>query len=134
LTWQQTDLVVEQNSQLVESWLFFNSTASGNPGDYVPYDFTGATLKMQVRETEDVASSLLATFGTGTGEIVFISGTTNPGPAAPSYNNGFQLTIVAATSAGIAAGSYWYDLFMYVSGIPTRILAGAFTVVATQTR
>jgi len=137
MTWVNENLVVEQGSQLVKSWLFFNdggAESMGNPADYVPFDFTGATLKMQVRQTEDATSTLIVEFGTATGEFVFISGTIVPGPPAPSYNNGYRLTIVAATSLALPKGNYWFDIFMTQGGVPIRIDAGTFEVVATQTR
>lgn len=140
MTWVTTPITVEQNSQWVNSFLFFDANTDptiaqfGNPADTVPHDFTGASLKAQVRMTEDASSTLIDTFGTGTGEIVFISGTIIPGPPAPIYNNGYTWTIAYTRSVLYTAGSFWYDLFQYIAGVPTVIQSGPFTVVRTVTR
>src|SRR5260221_8372750 len=140
MTWANIDLVVDENSQYVERFLFFDEPADaalaafGNPSDLVPHDFTGATLKMQVRQTEEATSTLIDTYSTATGELVMATGTITPGPAAPGYNNGYTLTVTGPRSLALASGLYYYDLFETVAGIPTRITSGTFQVVATQTR
>lgn len=140
MTWANQDLVVEQNSQLVSTYLFFDQPADptiaqfGNPSDLVPHDFTGASLKMQVRQNEQWTSTLIDTYSTATGEMAFVAGTISPGPAVPGYNNGFMLTVTGPRSAALASGVYFYDIFATVAGVSTRIMAGTFEVVPTQTR
>jgi hypothetical protein len=136
MSWANIPLVVEQNSQFSDRWLFFQEPVppTGDPAGWTPYNFTGATLKMQVREKEDASSALIATFSTGTGEIVFTAATVSPGPATPGYNNGFTLTVSAANAASYARGVYFYDLIMTAAGVNTCIMNGTFEVVPTVTR
>lgn len=151
MTWAQLDLVVEQNAQYVRSQYFYDGDAAGlyvamgDESKLVPHNFTGATLKMQVRQTEEATSTLIDTYGTATGEIAlagngvqnFIGANGLPAanpPAAPAYNNGFTLTITAARLAALAAGKYFYDLLITVAGVNDYIYEGTFTVVARQTR
>lgn len=130
------NLVVEQNSKFVKTWLFFNQTNQfGNPADWVPMDFTGASIKMQVRQTRSSTSTLIDTFSTATGEIVFTAGTVSPGPATPAYNNGFVLTVASTRSVVMPIGVFFFDLFETDNaGVITCLFNGSFEVSATVTR
>ena len=149
--WAQLDLVVEQNADFFRSWFFYDADAGGlyvaMGGDnlLVPHDFTGASLKMQVRQTEQSTSTLLDTYATGTGELALLGAgqqnfvaanglpSANP-PAAPAYNNGLSLSIPAARTAALNAGIFYFDLLITVAGVNDYIFGGRYEVVARQTR
>jgi len=149
--WAQLDLDVEQNADYARSWFFYDADAAGlylamgGDNNLVPHDFTGASLKMQVRQTEQPTSTLIDTYSTATGEITlvganaqnFIGGnglaSANP-PAIPAYNNGFKLAITGARLAALNAGKYFFDVLVTVAGVNDYIFGGRFEVVARQTR
>jgi len=151
MTWAQLDLLVEQNADFTKSWYFYDADAAGlyvamgDESKLVPHNFTGATLKMQVRAGEEATSTLIDTYGTATGEITLVGSgvqnfiganglpAANP-PAAPAYNNGVRLAISATRLSALAAGKYFFDLLDTVGGVNDYIFAGRFEVVARQTR
>lgn len=149
--WVARTLVIDQNAQYQRSFYFYDADAAGlylrqgGDNNLVPHDFTGATLKMQVRQTQQATSTLLDTYSTGTGELVLVGagvqnwadryGVVMPNPPPiPAYNNGFQLTITGPRAAAIASGIYYYDVLATVAGIPDYPMGGRFEVVARQTR
>jgi hypothetical protein len=143
--WLPRDIRIRQNEQFSKPWYFYNPDAvgvyltQGGDNNLVPRDFTGATLKLEVRQTEQSTSTLLDTYGTATGEMVLAGSgiqnfpSANP-PAVPAYNNGYILTIPGARSLSLPSGVYFFDVLITVAGINDYIMGGRFTVEATQTR
>ena len=104
----------------------------------IPYNYTGATVYMNVRQDQDPSATLLLTLDNGVnGGLTLVSGGAVQGTTfvVPSYPNGLQITILAATSLGLSAGTYYYDLFCTTStGSTTCHMAGNFEVMATVSR
>jgi hypothetical protein len=84
-------------------------------------NLTGYTAAMQVRESADDADAL-------------ISLTNSAGIALGGTAGTIAITISAATTAGVAAGSYSYDLEINSGGTITRLLEGSFNVTGNITR
>lgn len=149
--WAQLDLSVEQNADFARSWYFYDADAAGlyvamgGDNNLVPHNFTGAALKMEVRQTEEATSTLIDTYSTATGEMTLVGANTqnfiaanglasaNP-PAAPTYNNGFKLSISATRLSALATGKYYFDVLVTVAGLNDYIFGGRCEVIARQTR
>jgi hypothetical protein len=87
----------------------------------VALNLTGYTSAMQVRSAADATATLLSlTSGSG----ITLGGTAGT----------VLLTITAAQSSAIPAGSFAYDLELTSGGTVTRLLQGAFNVVGNVTR
>lgn len=88
----------------------------------VALNLTGFSSAMQVRSAADSTSTLLSlTSGSG----ITLGGTAGT----------VLVTISAAQSSAIPAGSYAYDLELTSgAGVVTRLLQGGFTVVGNVTR
>jgi hypothetical protein len=84
-------------------------------------DLTGYTAAMQVRDAADSATALIS-LSSGSG--IVLGGTAGT----------LQVTIASSVTAGVAAGSYSYDLELYSGSETTRLLQGAFNVTAGVTR
>jgi hypothetical protein len=84
-------------------------------------NLTGYTAAMQVREYAD-ASTTLVSLTNGSG--ITLGGTAGT----------IDVAISAAVTAGVAAGSYTYDLELYSGSTAIRLLQGAFNVTAGVTR
>lgn len=86
-------------------------------------DVTGYTADMQVRTDVDSAT-VVVELSTANGRIV-TGGT----------NGTFTLTLTAAQTAALTAGSYVYDLEVTsTTGVVSKILRGSFTVDPEVTR
>jgi len=87
----------------------------------VPFDLTGYTAAMQVREGYSSPNALLSlTSGSG----IVLGGTAGT----------VQINISASQSSAIPAGAYAYDLELTLSGAVTRLLQGSFSVVGNITK
>lgn len=94
----------------------FSVTVSGSP-----LNLTGYTAALQVRSGADAADALISlTNGSG----ITLGGTAGT----------VLVSIAASVTAGVAAGSYSYDLELYQGANVTRLLEGAFNVTAGVTR
>ena len=90
------DIKIEQGATLrALPFLFLGQDPSGlgNPTAQVPTNFTGCSMKMEVREAQDPNSTLLLTLTSPSGGLAFFAGTTVPGPPLPSYNVGINIKI-----------------------------------------
>lgn len=84
-------------------------------------NLTGYTAAMQVRESADSATTLVSlTNGSG----ITLGGTAGT----------VAVVISSAVTAGVAAGSYSYDLELNSGSTITRLLEGAFNVIGNVTR
>lgn len=134
-----TRLEALQGVDFSETFLFFNPPASGSkdPGDLVPVDFTGATARMMIKPTSDATTAAILSFTLGAG-LAFTAGTTVPGPALPSYNNGIIITItkaqLLAANAGVAIVAYYDLLVDWANGTTAAFARGTFNIAATGTR
>lgn len=135
-------LAVEQGADWVESFTFSSPDPSGlNQWDQqVYYNFTGASVRMQVRQSADPTSTELLALATGGSGIVLQQLAAPDGPTVTA-NNTIQVTITAAQSLAITAGEYWYDMFVDWgsggsggSGTHTRMMSGNFQVITTYSR
>jgi hypothetical protein len=84
-------------------------------------NLTGYTAAMQVREAAGAATALISL----TNESGIILG----GTAGT-----IGIVVAATASAGVAAGSYSYDLELNSGGTITRLLEGSFIVTGNVTR
>jgi len=90
--------------------------------DNLPVDITGYTASMQVRQFVD-STSVIVELSTSNGKIVI------NGPLGQ-----INLTLTAAQTAALAAGSYLYDLnITSPGGYVYKILQGSFIVNASVT-
>ena len=128
---------VEQDSDYTTSpFEYWNQDATGlgDPDNYTPVNFTGWNATMLVNQSQSAASANLLTLTNSPGGgIVFTSTSQSPTfPAAPPSNqpNGYQITVTAAQSAGIAPGTYYYNLYIIAIGGSPRVLwqKGPFVV------
>jgi len=137
-------LAVEQGADWTQSFTIASPDPSGlNAWDQmVYYNFTGAQVRMQVRQSFDATSTqyLILTSSPAAG-ITLQSMAAPDGPAAPAFNNTVTVTITAAQSLAIPAGENWYDAFVDWgsggtggAGTHTRLLNGSFQVVQSNTR
>lgn len=84
-------------------------------------NLTGYTAALQVRSGADATDALISlTSGSG----ITLGGTAGT----------VQVAITSTVTAGVAAGSYAYDLELYQGSGVTRLLQGAFNVSAGVTR
>jgi hypothetical protein len=84
-------------------------------------NLTGYTAAMQVREAAGAATALIS--------LTNGSGLTLGGTAGT-----IGITIAATATAGVASGSYSYDLELNSGGTITRLLEGSFNVTGNVTR
>lgn len=84
-------------------------------------NLTGYTAAMQVREAAGAATALIS-LSNG-------SGLTLGGTAGT-----IGITIAATATAGVASGSYSYDLELNSGGTIIRLLEGSFNVTGNVTR
>lgn len=87
----------------------------------VPWNLTGYTAAMQVRESAD-ADTILLSLTSGSG--ITLGGTAGT----------IDLLISATDTAGVPAGSYSYDLELNSGTEVTRLLEGSFNVSGQVTR
>jgi len=96
---------------------FFIKQANGQP-----YDLTGATLEMSVKNKPGATAQ--ATFSTA-----------GPSPnlaiRAPAGTGIADLSVPFATMAGLSAGTYFWDLLLFTSGT-SHIFLGGGTWLVTQ--
>jgi hypothetical protein len=84
-------------------------------------NLTGYTAAMQVRESADATATLISlTNGSG----ITLGGTAGT----------VDVVISSAVTAGVAAGSYSYDLELNSGSTITRLLEGSFNVTGNVTR
>lgn len=84
-------------------------------------DLTGYTAAMQVRESADAGTALISlTNGSG----ITLGGTAGT----------VGVVISSAVTAGVASGSYSYDLELNSGSTITRLLEGSFNVTGNVTR
>ncbi len=101
----------------------FSRTITWTDSARNPYNITGYTARMHVRETAN-ASSTITTLTTENSRIT-LGGTAGT----------VTLTISAADTANITAGLYVYDLELVSgAGVVSRIIEGNFKVKAEVTR
>jgi hypothetical protein len=123
------NIEITQNED--ESFTFGFATAdpSGNPQLAVPFNFTGCTAKMQVRENSAATSEELLALSTSSG-IAFSTATVSGVSVAT-----IVVTITNAQTVELPAGTWFYDLFVYTNtGQQTCYLQGAFIVNSSVTR
>ena len=134
---QQLDLSVTQGEDRTYGpYTFSSADPSGlnNLGSQAYYNFTGAAARMQIRQNESGTSTELLALTSSSG-VIFSSVQSPGGPAAPTANNSFAVTIPKATSLTLPTGVYYYDLFIdWPTGTSQSFLAGTFTVLPTVTR
>lgn len=122
-----------------ETFLFFDPPASGSkdPTARVPRDFSGATARLMVKPTADGSATSLLSLTIGAG-LSWVSGTTTPGPAVPSYSNGIAIWVTRAQSLAANAGkpiSAYYDLLVdWPTGETSCLARGTFNLVGTASR
>jgi hypothetical protein len=135
-------LGIEQGADWAEQFTFASPDPSGlNQWDQmVYYNFTGAAVRLQVRQSFDNTSLQLFVLSVGAGVTLQSVGIPD-GPAAPAFNNTIAVSIPAAQSLTVPAGEYWYDMFVDWgsggtggAGTHTRMLSGNFQVIQTITR
>ena len=84
-------------------------------------NLTGYTAAMQVRESADATATLISlTNGSG----ITLGGTAGT----------VDVVISSSVTAGVAAGSYSYDLELNSGSTITRLLEGSFNVTGNVTR
>ncbi len=132
------DIKVEQGATLRALSFYFlgpDPSGLGNPSNQVPTNFTGCSMKMEVREAQNPTSTLLLTLTSPSGGLAFVAGTTVPGPPLPAYNDGISITISNTQTQSLAAGTYYFDLIVTWPDTTTDLyIAGQFIVFATVTR
>ncbi len=110
------DMVVDQGATLSRVITWKDSSRT-------PYNITGYTARMQVRETTAAAGVVL--------ELTTANGRIALGGVAGTVT----LTVSATTTAAVAAGRYVYDLELVSSaGVVTRLIEGNFIHRAEVTR
>ena len=101
----------------------FSRTITWTDSARNPYNLTGYTARMHVRETANAASTI-TTLTTSNSRIAL-------GGAAGTVT----LTIAATDTANLTAGLYVYDLELVSgAGVVSRIIEGNFKVKAEVTR
>lgn len=93
-----------------------------NDSDGLPVNLSGYTAAMQVRESyTDAVTVVSLTAGSG----ITLGGTAGT----------IGITVGAATTAGVAAGNYVYDLELVSGGgVVTRLVQGSVVVTPEVTR
>jgi hypothetical protein len=122
---------IEATQNQDETFVFGFATAdpSGNPQLAVPFNFTGCTAKMQVREGALSTSTEILSLTTG-GGITFGTAT-----VYGVSQGAITIVIPNAQTVDLPAGTWFYDLFVYTStGQQTCYLQGSFTVNPSRTR
>jgi hypothetical protein len=94
----------------------FNITVTDSAG--APIDLTGDIFTSQIRYNRD-DSSIAASFNCS---------------IVSEANGQVRLTLPAGTSAGLVAGTAFWDLQRNDSGVITTIIAGKCTILADVTR
>jgi len=98
-----------------------------------PISFTGASAKMEIRQSQDPTSTLFLTLTTGGGGLV-LGGPTNMYNATIPCGT-IQRTITHAQSVTLPAGTLYYDLVVTSgSGQQAYYLWGDVNVKGTGTR
>ncbi len=98
-----------------------------------PISFAGCTAKMQIRQSQDSASTLYLTLTTGGGGLVLGGPTDMYNATIPCGS--IEWTITHAQSGDLPAGTLYYDLFVTTSGgQQTYYLWGDFNVRGTGAR
>jgi putative Ca2+/H+ antiporter (TMEM165/GDT1 family) len=113
-------LAVTQNEDYSTFWGY----ANGPIGASTPFSFAGATALLTVSELADRTSLTLLGLSSGAGQLVFgttvIQGITFATITA---------TIPSATTLGLPAGDWYYNLLVTIAGLNTYYADGPFTVV-----
>lgn len=103
----------------------FRRTVTWTDEDGVAINLTGATARMQVRNTYDSASTILSLSSTGASPAITIS----------AVNGRLTIVISASTTASLVVGPKVYDLEVVQSNAEvTRLIEGQFIVSAEVTR
>lgn len=129
-------IYIVQGEDWTNTWIFASPDPSGqgNLANMVYYNFTGASLRMMVRATQDPSSAVILNV-LASGTLAFTSAQSPGGPAAPAFTNAIVVTIPKAASLGLQFGSYYHDLFVdWMGGTSTQMLAGPFEIAASGTR
>jgi hypothetical protein len=132
-------LQVYQGIDYMQEFVFFGRPDSGSTEvrDLVPFDLTGAALRMRVRLEEDPASTSLLALSSGAG-LTLISDTFSPGPAMPAAPNGVRIQITRAQSLAMNGGEVFHGYYDVIAdqadGTSMLLLCGAFQLQTTVTR
>jgi hypothetical protein len=133
---QVQDIVAIQGEDFSDYWVLATQDPSPIPSlaNQVYFNFTGYSMRMQIRQLEDPTSMLLLSLGLGTG-LTFASLVGENGPPAPAFNNTVVITLTKAQTLALPAGEWFYDLFLDApGGTSLEFLAGRFIVQASVTR
>jgi hypothetical protein len=133
--WFQAPIITYQGDTYLQQFFPLQGTSLE---DCLPIDYTGWTLKMQIREALDPTSTLLLTLDNGgAGGLTLVSGGVVQGVSftTPAFVNGIQIALTAAQTTALPSGEWYYDMYG-IDALATQHvqMQGQFIVNATVTR